>query len=89
MSVWLVEWAEKFMDDPEGSWEAALTARERWHLDECAGRVIDLGQSGKPISGDPGEDLFTLLHGMGLVWHDEWKRPYTAPELFASQGNGL
>ena len=66
-----------------------FTARERWHLDECAGRVIDLGQSGKPISGDPGEDLFTLLHGMGLVWHDEWKRPYTAPELFASQGNGL
>ncbi len=81
-----VEWAERFKDDSPGSWEAALTCRERWYLSENRNKVLDLGQSGKPIVGVTSEDLFTLLSGMGLVWNPDWKRPYHPLELLASQG---
>ncbi len=79
-------WILKFAGDEKGSWLASLTPRERWWLDKNPGKVLDMGQSGRPIVGSPFEDLFTLVSGMGLIWQCVWARPYCPAEISASQG---
>ena len=81
-----VEYIKKYANDEKGTWLAALTPRERHFREQNLGRNLDLGQSGKPIVGSPHEDIFTLVAGMGLIWHTLWGRPFTPEELAASQG---
>jgi hypothetical protein len=82
---------DEFGGDLKVSWEAALTLNERGRLFRFSrdkpDSAWDLGQTEKKMCAAPlSGNLFTLIHGMGLVWVPPLHRWLLVRELACSMG---
>jgi hypothetical protein len=82
-----------YRDDPQASFEAALTTNERARLVEFEAvrpaHVWDLGQSANKMCCSPLDgELFTLIRGMGLIWVSSFTPPrwFHPTELCTAMG---